>query len=210
MRTGARRAAFGRFDLWDGAGRAGVVEELLWFISGATNAKLLQDKDVHIWDGNGSREYLDKVGLGHRCCPPGGTYHLVFAWLAWRAGGETCTCQRLMPCSSCGVFCVSASIAPWAVQLTASAQRLQSTARGVVRLKQAIDTWLEGGGAGRRATWAPCTASSGATLAPTTPTCMPTTRARCYAAPVVGQYFTKLHCWLLTQVYETTSAAMLA
>lgn len=44
----------------------GVVEELLWFISGSTNARHLSDKGVHIWDGNSSRAYLDSVGLGHR------------------------------------------------------------------------------------------------------------------------------------------------
>ena len=44
----------------------GVAEELLWFVKGSTNAKELQDRNIHIWDGNGSREYLDKVGLGHR------------------------------------------------------------------------------------------------------------------------------------------------
>lgn len=44
----------------------GVAEELLWFISGDTNAKTLQDKNVHIWDGNGSREYLDSIGLTQR------------------------------------------------------------------------------------------------------------------------------------------------
>ncbi|KAG0493542.1 hypothetical protein HPP92_004536 [Vanilla planifolia] len=44
----------------------GVVEELLWFISGSTNAKVLQEKGIHIWDGNGSRDYLDSVGLVHR------------------------------------------------------------------------------------------------------------------------------------------------
>eukprot|EP00960_Hanusia_phi_P077726 768733-Hanusia_phi.AAC.8 len=44
----------------------GVVEELLWFISGATNANLLREKDIHIWDGNGSKEFLTKLGLGHR------------------------------------------------------------------------------------------------------------------------------------------------
>ncbi|TKY71778.1 Bifunctional dihydrofolate reductase-thymidylate synthase [Spatholobus suberectus] len=44
----------------------GVVEELLWFISGSTNAKVLQEKGIHIWDGNASREYLDGVGLTER------------------------------------------------------------------------------------------------------------------------------------------------
>ncbi|XP_015576677.1 putative bifunctional dihydrofolate reductase-thymidylate synthase isoform X1 [Ricinus communis] len=41
----------------------GVVEELLWFISGSTNAKVLQEKGIHIWDGNASRDYLDSIGL---------------------------------------------------------------------------------------------------------------------------------------------------
>ncbi|KAL3682689.1 hypothetical protein R1sor_000711 [Riccia sorocarpa] len=44
----------------------GVVEELLWFISGSTNAKVLQDKDVHIWDGNSTKEYLNSIGLTER------------------------------------------------------------------------------------------------------------------------------------------------
>ncbi|CAA6665602.1 unnamed protein product [Spirodela intermedia] len=44
----------------------GVVEELLWFISGSTNAKVLQEKGIHIWDGNASREYLDSIGLPER------------------------------------------------------------------------------------------------------------------------------------------------
>eukprot|EP00249_Psilotum_nudum_P025122 c29381_g1_i3 orf=794-1816(+) len=44
----------------------GVVEELLWFISGSTNAKVLQEKDIHIWDGNATREYLDRIGLTDR------------------------------------------------------------------------------------------------------------------------------------------------
>ncbi|KAJ7555237.1 hypothetical protein O6H91_05G027800 [Diphasiastrum complanatum] len=44
----------------------GVVGELLWFISGSTNAKVLQDKGINIWNGNASREYLDSVGLQHR------------------------------------------------------------------------------------------------------------------------------------------------
>ncbi|CAJ2679313.1 unnamed protein product [Trifolium pratense] len=44
----------------------GVVEELLWFISGSTNAKVLQEKGIHIWDGNASREFLDSIGLEER------------------------------------------------------------------------------------------------------------------------------------------------
>jgi dihydrofolate reductase/thymidylate synthase len=41
----------------------GIVEELLWFIKGDTNAKNLQKKNIHIWDGNSSRKYLDSLGL---------------------------------------------------------------------------------------------------------------------------------------------------
>lgn len=41
----------------------GVAEELLWFIKGDTNAKTLQDKNIHIWDGNSTREYLDGCGF---------------------------------------------------------------------------------------------------------------------------------------------------
>jgi len=44
----------------------GVAEELLWFIQGSTNANDLAAKDIHIWDGNGSREFLDSRGLEHR------------------------------------------------------------------------------------------------------------------------------------------------
>ena len=36
----------------------GIVEELLWFISGNTNSNTLRDKNVHIWDANGSIEFL--------------------------------------------------------------------------------------------------------------------------------------------------------
>jgi thymidylate synthase len=44
----------------------GVAEELLWFIQGSTNGKELSEKGIHIWDGNGSREYLDKMGFTGR------------------------------------------------------------------------------------------------------------------------------------------------
>lgn len=44
----------------------GILHELLWFIHGSTDAKLLSEKGVKIWEGNGSREYLDSLGLTNR------------------------------------------------------------------------------------------------------------------------------------------------
>ena len=44
----------------------GVAEELLWFIKGCTDGRELSEKGIKIWDGNGSREYLDKIGLTER------------------------------------------------------------------------------------------------------------------------------------------------
>jgi thymidylate synthase len=41
------------------------LKELLWFIRGDTDNKLLQEQGVHIWDGNTSREFLDSRGLRH-------------------------------------------------------------------------------------------------------------------------------------------------
>lgn len=43
----------------------GVVEELLWFISGSTDSNILKEKGVRIWEGNSSREFLDSRGLSH-------------------------------------------------------------------------------------------------------------------------------------------------
>ena len=39
------------------------LRELLWFIKGDTNNKHLKEKHVHIWDENGSRQFLDGRGL---------------------------------------------------------------------------------------------------------------------------------------------------
>ena len=43
-----------------------VIAELLWFISGSTSSLPLSAQGIKIWDGNGSREYLDSVGLSYR------------------------------------------------------------------------------------------------------------------------------------------------
>lgn len=39
----------------------GIVEELLWFLRGSTDVRELQERNVHIWDGN----YNDRVAHGH-------------------------------------------------------------------------------------------------------------------------------------------------
>ena len=39
------------------------LKELLWFIRGDTDNKILKEQGVHIWDANGSREFLDSRGL---------------------------------------------------------------------------------------------------------------------------------------------------
>lgn len=39
------------------------LKELLWFIKGDTSNKNLKSQNVHIWDANGSREFLDSRGL---------------------------------------------------------------------------------------------------------------------------------------------------
>lgn len=43
--------------------RRGIIHELLWFVKGCTDSKLLESKKVNIWKGNSSREYLDSIGL---------------------------------------------------------------------------------------------------------------------------------------------------
>jgi thymidylate synthase len=76
-RNGKTQAIFGnmmRFSLKDGkipilttkkTAWKTCLKELLWFIRGKTNNKLLQEQGVHIWDGNSSREFLESRGLGH-------------------------------------------------------------------------------------------------------------------------------------------------
>jgi len=44
----------------------GIVEELLWFIRGSTDGTDLSKRGVHIWDANGSRQFLDNLGFKDR------------------------------------------------------------------------------------------------------------------------------------------------
>jgi thymidylate synthase len=42
------------------------IKELIWFIKGQTDNKILKNQNVHIWDDNGSRDFLDSRGLTNR------------------------------------------------------------------------------------------------------------------------------------------------
>ncbi|KNZ46524.1 thymidylate synthase [Puccinia sorghi] len=63
----------------------GIIHELLWFIRGRTSSLELQREGVKIWDANGSREFLDSVGLSHY---PIGTLGPVYGF-QWRHFGAT-------------------------------------------------------------------------------------------------------------------------
>jgi len=76
-RNGKTKSIFGhsmRFSLKDGkipilttkkTAWKTCLKELLWFIRGETDNKILKEQGVHIWDANGSREFLDSRGLNH-------------------------------------------------------------------------------------------------------------------------------------------------
>lgn len=67
----------------------GVLEELLWFVRGSTDSKLLSDRGIRIWDGNGSREFLDSRGLQHRREGDLGPVY-GFQWRHFGAKYDTC------------------------------------------------------------------------------------------------------------------------
>ena len=41
------------------------IRELLWFIKGQTDNKILTDQGVGIWKGNTTKEFLEKCGLDY-------------------------------------------------------------------------------------------------------------------------------------------------
>lgn len=76
-RNGKTKSVFGemmRFSLKDGkipilttkkTAWKTCLKELLWFIRGETDNKILQSQKVHIWDANASKEFMESRGLGH-------------------------------------------------------------------------------------------------------------------------------------------------
>lgn len=58
-------------------------------MAGCTDAKKLTEKGVRIWEGNGSREFLDKLGLTHRREGDLGPVY-GFQWRHFGAEYDTC------------------------------------------------------------------------------------------------------------------------
>lgn len=76
-RAGLVKSVFGRqmrFNLKDGLPilttkkvfTKGVIHELIWFLKNDTNIKYLVDNNVHIWDDDAYRFYLEKVNTHNR------------------------------------------------------------------------------------------------------------------------------------------------
>jgi len=75
------------------------LKELLWFIRGETDNKLLQEQGVHIWDGNSTKEFMESRGLGHY---PEGMLGPIygFQWRGFNGDYDMNTGRRLISHSS--------------------------------------------------------------------------------------------------------------
>ena len=65
------------------------IRELLWFIKGQTDNKILTDQGVGIWKGNTTKEFLEKCGLDYE---PGRSIGPMYGWQArfWNAPYTGC------------------------------------------------------------------------------------------------------------------------
>lgn len=66
----------------------GIVEELLFFISGKTDTKILEKKQVNIWKGNSSKSFIEKMNLDYEDGDIGPMYG--FQWRHYGAEYTTC------------------------------------------------------------------------------------------------------------------------
>ncbi len=62
----------------------GIFEELMWFLRGQTDSEILSKKGVKIWEGNSTRQALDKAGLSHLKAGDCGAIY-SFQWRHWGA-----------------------------------------------------------------------------------------------------------------------------
>jgi len=66
------------------------IKELLWFMKGQTDANILKEQGVNIWNGNTTRDFLDKRGLSHY---PEGDIGAGYGFQWRHFGAEYGTCK---------------------------------------------------------------------------------------------------------------------
>ena len=69
----------------------GIFEELMLYLSGKTDNGILNEKNIHIWDGNTTRDFLDKRGLSHY---PIGDMGETYGFNFRHFGAEYKTCKE--------------------------------------------------------------------------------------------------------------------
>tara|TARA_Y100000741_G_scaffold181930_1_gene138283 strand:- start:196 stop:1656 length:1461 start_codon:yes stop_codon:yes gene_type:complete len=67
-----------------------IFEELMLYIRGETDNKILNDKNIHIWDGNTTREFLDERNLKHL---PEGDMGETYGFNMRNYGGNYINCK---------------------------------------------------------------------------------------------------------------------
>lgn len=76
-----------------------VFEELMLYLSGRTDNAILQEKGINIWDGNTSREFLDKRGLKHL---PTGDFGETYGFNMRHYGAQYIDCKTDYPTEGYG------------------------------------------------------------------------------------------------------------
>lgn len=66
------------------------IRELLWFIKGQTDNKILTDQGVGIWKGNTTKEFLETRGLDYE---PGRSVGPLYGWQARFFGAKYTGCE---------------------------------------------------------------------------------------------------------------------
>ena len=108
-RNGKTKSIFGsmmRFSLKDGkipilttkkTAWKTCLKELLWFIRGQTNNKILNEQGVHIWDANASRAFLDSRDLHDY---PEGILGPIYGrqWRDFNGTYDVCKCPPFANC----------------------------------------------------------------------------------------------------------------
>jgi len=67
------------------------LKELLWFVNGKTDNNLLNNQNVHIWDGNSTKEYMKTRGLNYEEGDLGPIYG--YQWRHFNAPYEGCNAE---------------------------------------------------------------------------------------------------------------------